>query len=170
MPPAAPTARASSARGSRREVWPERDLQITAVEAETGEFTVFTRDSGVDVVSAVAASCAVPTVWPPVAINGHHYIDGGMRSAANVDLAAGADRVVVLAPLAAGLQQAHLDPRAAGEASRRANGRSSRPTPRRWPPSARTSSTRPSVPTRRAPDCASRPDLVDEVRHVWSSS
>ena len=42
--------------------WPERDLRITAVEAETGEFTVFTRDSGVDLVSAVAASCAVPTV------------------------------------------------------------------------------------------------------------
>jgi NTE family protein len=81
------------------EDWPARDLQITAVEAETGEFTVFTRDSGVDVVSAVAASCAVPTVWPPVAIEGRHYIDGGMRSTANVDLAAGAERVVVLAPL-----------------------------------------------------------------------
>lgn len=81
------------------EHWPDRDLQITAVEVETGAFTVFTRDSGVDVVSAVAASCAVPTVWPPVAIDDRHYIDGGMRSTANVDLAAGAERVVVLAPL-----------------------------------------------------------------------
>jgi len=79
--------------------WPARDLRITAVDAESGEFTVFTRDSGVDLVSAVAASCAVPTVWPPVEIAGHTYMDGGMRSTANVDVAAGADRVVVLAPL-----------------------------------------------------------------------
>jgi NTE family protein len=79
--------------------WPDRDLRITAVEAETGAFTVFDRHSGVDLVSAVAASCAVPLVWPAVAINGRHYLDGGMRSTANVDLARGADVVVVLAPL-----------------------------------------------------------------------
>ena len=79
--------------------WPDRDLRITAVDTESGEFTVFTRDSGVDLVSAVAASCAVPTVWPPVEIAGRTYMDGGMRSTANVDVATGADRVVVLAPL-----------------------------------------------------------------------
>lgn len=79
--------------------WPDRDLRITAVDATSGEFTVFTPDSGVDLVAAVAASCAVPTVWPPVAIDGRTYMDGGMRSTANVDVAAGAERVVVLAPL-----------------------------------------------------------------------
>ena len=79
--------------------WPDRDLRITAVDTASGEFTVFTRDSGVDLVSAVAASCAVPTVWPPVEIDGHTYMDGGMRSTANVDVARGAERVVVLAPL-----------------------------------------------------------------------
>ena len=79
--------------------WPERDLRVTAVDTESGEFTVFTRDSGVDLVDAVAASCAVPTVWPPIEIGGRTYMDGGMRSTANVDLAAGAERVVVLAPL-----------------------------------------------------------------------
>jgi len=79
--------------------WPDRDLRITAVDTESGEFTVFTRDSGVDLVSAVAASCAVPTVWPPVEIAGRTYMDGGMRSTANIDVAAGADRLVVLAPL-----------------------------------------------------------------------
>ena len=79
--------------------WPERDLRITSVEAETGRFAVFDRDSGVDLLHAVAASCAVPLVWPAVTIAGHHYVDGGMRSTANVDLAAGADHVVVLAPL-----------------------------------------------------------------------
>jgi NTE family protein len=79
--------------------WPDRDLRITAVDAASGEFTVFTPDSGVDLVSAVAASCAVPTVWPPVEIGGRTYMDGGMRSTANVDVARGAERVVVLAPL-----------------------------------------------------------------------
>ena len=81
------------------DVWPERDLRVTAVEAETGRFVTFTRDSGVDLVEAVAASCAVPLVWPAVTIDGHHYVDGGMRSTANADLAHGCERVVVLAPL-----------------------------------------------------------------------
>jgi NTE family protein len=79
--------------------WPDRDLRITAVDAESGEFTVFTSASDVDLVSAVAASCAVPTVWPPVEIGGRTYMDGGMRSTANVDVVRDADRVVVLAPL-----------------------------------------------------------------------
>ncbi len=60
---------------------------------------VFDRDSGVSLVDAVGASCAVPGVWPPVTINGRRYIDGGVRAPANVDLAAGYDRVVVLAPI-----------------------------------------------------------------------
>jgi NTE family protein len=79
--------------------WPERPLKVTAIEAESGSFTVFDKDSGVDIVHAVAASCAVPLVWPAVTIDGKHYIDGGMRSTANVDLAKGADAVVVIAPL-----------------------------------------------------------------------
>jgi NTE family protein len=81
------------------EEWPERDLRVTAVEAESGAFTVFDRHSGVDLVHAVASSCAVPMVWPPVAVDGHHYIDGGVRSTANVDVAKGYHSVVVLAPL-----------------------------------------------------------------------
>ncbi len=80
-------------------VWSERDLRVTAVEAESGRLVTFTRDSGVDLVEAVAASCAVPLVWPAVTIDGRHYVDGGMRSTANADLAHGCERVVVLAPL-----------------------------------------------------------------------
>ncbi len=82
--------------------WPERDLTITAVDAETGEFTPFDGSSGVSLVAAVAASCAVPGVYPPVTIGGRRYVDGGMRSAANADLADGYDRVVVLAPIPRG--------------------------------------------------------------------
>jgi NTE family protein len=82
--------------------WPERALRVTAVDAESGEFVVFDRDSGVSLVDAVGASCAVPGVWPPVTINGRRYIDGGIRSSANADLAAEYDRVVVLAPVVRG--------------------------------------------------------------------
>ena len=38
--------------------WPERTVLITAVDAHTGEPVVFDRHSGVDLVDAVAASCA----------------------------------------------------------------------------------------------------------------
>jgi NTE family protein len=82
--------------------WPATALRLTAIDAASGEFVVFDRDSGVPLVDAVAASCAVPGVWPPVTIGGRRFIDGGMRSAANADLAEGAERAVVLAPITRG--------------------------------------------------------------------
>jgi NTE family protein len=89
----------------RSSSWPEQRLLITAVDAETGEARVFDRDSGVSLTDAVAASCAVPLVWPPMTINGRRYIDGGVRSIANADLATGCDRVVVLAPVTVALRR-----------------------------------------------------------------
>ena len=83
--------------------WPDRALVITAVDAATGEFRTFDRGSGVPLLQAVAASCAVPGVYPPVTVGGRRYVDGGMRSAANADLARGYDRVVVLAPIPRGV-------------------------------------------------------------------
>ncbi len=83
--------------------WPRAGLLVTAVDAATGELAVFDSGSGVGLVDAVGASCAVPGVWPPVTIDGRRYIDGGVRSPANADLAAGSGRVVVLAPLTRGL-------------------------------------------------------------------
>jgi NTE family protein len=82
--------------------WPDRPVRVTAVNARTGEFRVFDRDDHVPLVDAVAASCAVPGVWPPVGIDGEKWIDGGMRSAVNADLAAGRARVVILAPITTG--------------------------------------------------------------------
>lgn len=80
--------------------WPAGgELRITAVDVDSGERTVFTRDSGVPLVSAVGASCAVPGVWPVVEIDGHRYMDGGIWSTANIDVAADASRLVVIAPL-----------------------------------------------------------------------
>lgn len=78
--------------------WPPKPLKVTAVDAATGEFVVFDDESGVPLVDAVGASCAVPMVWPPVTIGERRYIDGGVRSPANADLAKGYGRVVVLAP------------------------------------------------------------------------
>ncbi|MFJ3406253.1 patatin-like phospholipase family protein [Promicromonospora sp. NPDC090134] len=78
--------------------WPDTDLAIPAVDAESGELRVFRRDPGVRLLDAIAASCAVPGVWPPVTIGDRRYVDGGIRSVANVDLAAGADHVLVITP------------------------------------------------------------------------
>ncbi len=79
--------------------WPARALKIVAVDAESGQPRVFDKASGVSLVDAVTASCAVPGVWPPVTIEGRRYVDGGVRSSENADYAAGASRVLVLAPL-----------------------------------------------------------------------
>jgi NTE family protein len=90
----------------RVDQWPDRDLRVTAVDAATGRFTVWDKDGPADIVHAVASSCAVPVVWPPVEIAGTPYVDGGMRTPANADLATDADAVVVLAPIARGLSKA----------------------------------------------------------------
>ncbi|MFJ2863876.1 patatin-like phospholipase family protein [Kitasatospora sp. NPDC087314] len=87
------------------DVWPQRRLLITAVDAATGEPVVWDRDSGVPLVHAVAASSAFPGAAPPVAVDGRRYMDGALRSGTNADLAAGARTLVVVEPMA------HLFPR-----------------------------------------------------------
>ncbi|MEU6868114.1 patatin-like phospholipase family protein [Streptomyces sp. NPDC046876] len=82
--------------------WPGRRLVVTAVDALTGELTAFDKDSGASLLDAVSASCAVPGVWPPVTVGGRRFIDGGIRSATNADLAAGYSRVVIVAPITLG--------------------------------------------------------------------
>ena len=80
--------------------WNGDRASVVAVDTATGRRRVFDRSSGVDVVDAVAASCAVPGIWPPVTIGDHRYVDGGIWSLTNTDLATGCHRVVVLAPIA----------------------------------------------------------------------
>ncbi|WP_067485465.1 patatin-like phospholipase family protein [Actinomadura hibisca] len=80
--------------------WPDRRLVITAVAALSGTPSVFDRESGVQLVDAVTASCAVPGVWPPVTIGETRFVDGSVRSISNADLASGNARVVVIAPVA----------------------------------------------------------------------
>ena len=78
--------------------WPERTVLIVAVDAHTGEPVVFDRHSGVELVDAVAASCANGFGVPPYSIGNSRYIDGGYRADVNADLAAGYERVLVLSP------------------------------------------------------------------------
>ncbi|HEU4331172.1 MAG TPA: patatin-like phospholipase family protein [Lapillicoccus sp.] len=75
--------------------WPQRALLVTAVDAHTGEPVVFDRDSGVDLVDAVAASTSSGAAYR---IDDRGYIDGGYRRNENADLASGCDRVLVLSP------------------------------------------------------------------------
>jgi NTE family protein len=81
-----------------RHDWPDRPMIVTALDAHTGELTAFDRDSGVDLVDAVTASTALPGPGPTHSINGTRYINGGVRSAENADLASGYASVVVLSP------------------------------------------------------------------------
>ncbi|WP_415971391.1 patatin-like phospholipase family protein [Rhodococcus sp. 077-4] len=76
--------------------WPDRDLRIVTVDAVTGRHRVLDRGSGVQLVDAVAASCAIPGMWPPVTIGDHRYVDGGIRASENADLAVGFEKVLVL--------------------------------------------------------------------------
>ncbi|MEU4316217.1 patatin-like phospholipase family protein [Nocardia sp. NPDC024068] len=85
--------------------WPERELLVTAVDIGTGTLTAWTRDGDATLVQALASSTSVPGVYPPIKIGGKHYIDGGVRSTINADLATGFDVVLILEPLA------HLYPR-----------------------------------------------------------
>jgi NTE family protein len=78
--------------------WPEHDLRITGVDIDSGELVVFTRESGVSLVDAVEASCAVPAAWPTVTIDGHRYMDGGMGSSVNMIAVADCTSAVVLVP------------------------------------------------------------------------
>ncbi|MDG4665994.1 patatin-like phospholipase family protein [Mycobacterium sp. 236(2023)] len=81
--------------------WPARTLRVTAIDVETGELVVLDAASGVALVDAVAASCAVPGVWPPVAIGGRRYMDGGVGSTVNMSAARDCDAAIVLVPSAA---------------------------------------------------------------------
>ena len=79
--------------------WPRAPrLVVTAVDTATGDLAAWDAGAEVPLPAAVAASCALPGVFPPVRVGDGWYMDGGVRSVTNADLAAGADAVVVIAP------------------------------------------------------------------------
>ena len=91
--------------------WPDR-YACTAVDAESGEFVVWDAKASAPLDRAVASSCAVPGLFSPITIGGRRYMDGGMRSGTNADLAVGHDRVLVIS-LMTGARAASADPRMA---------------------------------------------------------
>ncbi|MGH9094628.1 MAG: patatin-like phospholipase family protein, partial [Acidimicrobiales bacterium] len=89
--------------------WPER-FACTGVDVESGEFVVWDQAAGARLQAAVASSCAVPGIFPPVTIDGRRYMDGGMRTALNADVAAGHDVVVAVSCMALALPPGVTDP------------------------------------------------------------
>jgi NTE family protein len=81
-----------------RHEWSDRPMIVVAINAHTGEVAAFDRDSGVDLVDAITAGTALPGSSPTINIKGTHYINGGVRSPENADLASGYANVVVLSP------------------------------------------------------------------------
>jgi len=75
--------------------WPTR-FRATAVNARTGKLQVWDASSGATLERAVASSAAIPGVFPPITIKGERYIDGGVRSMLNADLATGCDIIIVV--------------------------------------------------------------------------
>jgi NTE family protein len=77
---------------------------IVAVDLTTGQRVAFGAPGAPAAAmrDGVRASWAVPTWFPPVAIGGRRYVDGGVASPASVDLLAtrGLDEVIMLAPMA----------------------------------------------------------------------
>jgi NTE family protein len=85
--------------------WPEGALWLCAVRLADGRRVVFGRDDDADgdVGAAVAASCAIPGYYVPVAVRGEDFVDGGAHSPTNADLAAdGPGLVLVSSPMSVG--------------------------------------------------------------------
>lgn len=95
--------------------WPGR-FACTAVDAETGEFRLWRAADGVELASAISASCSVPGIFPPVTIDGRRWMDGGMRSSISIDMAAGYRKVLAVAVIPK-LARAVLGPRLEAEAA-----------------------------------------------------
>jgi NTE family protein len=149
--------------------WPDRALLITAVdEPRPASFRVFDRAAGVPLVRAVAASCAVPGVWPPVTIDGRRNMDGGIRSAANADLAAGCERGGRARPIARGIgpmTSATSQVRGAPGAVPRGTGH--HPTAPRRAPSGRNVLDPDKRAAAPAPGWPRPPPSSDRIRSVW---
>lgn len=75
--------------------WPP-NFRCTAVDAESGELVVWDRDSEVSLRDAVASSCAIPALFPPVTLKGQRYIDGGLISHLNSTSVLPSEVVIVL--------------------------------------------------------------------------
>ncbi|GGW93566.1 hypothetical protein GCM10010297_13930 [Streptomyces malachitofuscus] len=148
--------------------WPERTLRFFATDAYTGRTEGFGADSGVELLRAVAATCALPPVFPPIPVGEGRWMDGGVRSTTNADLVDDCRRVVVLAPIPKG---PGASPGAVGQvaALRSGGARATLLTPDR---EARRAFGRNALDASRVPGAARAglrqgAEYADEVRVVW---
>ncbi len=81
----------------------EQELYLPATDLDTTERIVLGEGEWADlpISSAVAASAALPMVYTPVELRGRQFVDGGIRSTTNIDVAVerGAKFIVVVNPL-----------------------------------------------------------------------
>ncbi|HWO82509.1 MAG TPA: patatin-like phospholipase family protein [Solirubrobacterales bacterium] len=81
----------------------EHELYLTATDLDTCERIVFGEEgwSDVPISKAVECSTCLPIVYKPVDLKGRQFVDGGIRSTTNVDIAVekGAKFIVVVNPL-----------------------------------------------------------------------
>jgi NTE family protein len=79
-------------------------LRVVAVDRGNGRRVVFGAPGGPDatVAQAVQASCSVPWIFAPVGIDGREYVDGGVWSNTNLDIAPASrmTQVLCLNPIA----------------------------------------------------------------------
>lgn len=75
--------------------WPA-SFRCTAIDVDTGELKVWDKGAGVPLPHAVAATCAIPVLFPAVTIQGRRYMDGGILSHLNAAAVAPTDVLVVL--------------------------------------------------------------------------
>lgn len=79
--------------------WPARHMAVVAVDASTGDVALIDSTWGVPLADAVTASTAMPGSSATQEIDGRRFVDGGVRSTENADLALGHAHVVVVSPL-----------------------------------------------------------------------
>ncbi|MGW4244403.1 patatin-like phospholipase family protein [Nocardia sp. NPDC004722] len=80
--------------------WPDHRLRVVVIDAESGQRQMWDNRSGVPLAAAVAASRAYPGLRHPVVIADRYYIDGGVWSATNADIATPSNILLVIEPLA----------------------------------------------------------------------
>lgn len=77
--------------------WPSSTLHITCVDVYTGERCIVDADDRIPLARAVAASSAVPGLFPPQPIADRKCMDGGVSgSGTHTDIVAGARRALVV--------------------------------------------------------------------------
>ena len=81
----------------------ENELYLTATDLDTCERIVFGEEGWTDVPISKAVECStcLPIVYKPVDLKGRQFVDGGIRSTTNVDIAVekGAELIIVVNPL-----------------------------------------------------------------------